>query len=61
MNTMTKDLKISMAKEITAAYVRNETANPTPEQAAAMLKTIYQAIEELSPDESKSRKVGLGV
>jgi hypothetical protein len=26
-----------------------------------MLKTIYQAIEELSPDESKSRKVGLGV
>jgi hypothetical protein len=61
MNTMTKDLKIAMAKEITAAYVRNEAAKPTPEQAAEMLTTIYKAIEALSPDESSNRKVGLGI
>jgi hypothetical protein len=58
---LTKEQKLAMAKDVTTAYVRNEKAAPTPQEAAAMLEAIYQKLEELSPSDKASRKVGLGV
>ena len=60
MGDITDDLKLAMARDITAAYVRNEAVNPSPEQAADMLKAMYNTINELVPDGGE-KKVGLGL
>jgi hypothetical protein len=59
MNNLTKEQKIAIAKDITCAFVRNESSTPTPEAAAAMLKAMVTTLDELSP-EATDRKVGLG-
>lgn len=60
MPAISDDLRLSMAKDITAAYVNNKTAAPNPEQAVAMLKAIHAAIGELAADTTAKHKVGLG-
>jgi hypothetical protein len=59
MNHLTKEQKIAIAKEITCAFVRNESSTPTPETATAMFKAMVATLDELAP-EATDRKVGLG-
>gem|GEM_PF-6070550 len=58
-NNVSKEIKLVIAREVTAAYVRNESSKPTPEDAAAMFKAIFNVVEELAPDAEK-KKIGLG-
>jgi hypothetical protein len=58
-NTVSKDIKLVIAREITAAYVRNESGKPSPEEAAAMFRAIFNVVEELAPDAEK-KPIGLG-
>jgi hypothetical protein len=58
MDELSKELKLSWAKDITLAFVRNEAARPTPKEAADMMQAIYDKLDEMSPANS-GRKVGL--
>lgn len=56
--SLSEDTKLAFAKDITAAFVNNDAAKVTPDEAVAMLKACYKAFDELS--ETKERRVGLG-
>lgn len=59
--SITEDLKLALAKDITAAYVRNEAVKPTPEQATEMFRSIYDMVESIAKEKESSKpRVGLG-
>jgi predicted transcriptional regulator len=58
--SLSEDTKLAFAKDVTAAFVNNDAGKVTPDEAVAMLKAVYAALDELSEDKSKERKVGLG-
>jgi hypothetical protein len=53
------ETKLAIAREITAAFVRNEKNTPTAKDAAEMFKAIYATVEEVCPPDDASRTVGI--
>jgi hypothetical protein len=58
---VSEDIRLTIARDITAAYVRNEKEAVSPSQASEMFKAIYATVEELAPREHENRQVGIGL
>ncbi|MBX2860871.1 MAG: hypothetical protein KTR14_06535 [Vampirovibrio sp.] len=57
---VTKEAKLSMAKDIVANYVRGEKSpGLSADEVCDMLKKVYTTIEEIAPEKEK-RPIGLG-
>lgn len=64
MNEVSKDTKLSVAKDITNAYVssynKESEAKLSVEDVCNAFKKIYKTVEETVPEKG-DRKIGLGL
>ena len=56
---VSKEVKLSAAKDIVASYVKNQQQSLTPTDICTLLRQVYQTIDDMLPIEER-RKVGLG-